>query len=220
MDTFRPIFDRLKNFKIEAILVVLSLVIVIISIFLYVIQTNSNETETNIFSTKSNSINEKPLSIFVDISGAVKKPDVYQFTANTRLHEVIKKAGGMTDEADKNYVARNFNLSRLITDQEKIYIPSVEEIINGVFLETKRTLDYSQPKIINSTEQTEINETNNELININSALVEELDTLPGVGKVTADKIIQNRPYESIEDLVTKKVVNKTVFEKIKEMITI
>jgi len=55
-------------------------------------------------------------------------------------------------------------------------------------------------------------------VNINSASVHELDGLPGIGEVTADKIINNRPYERIEALVEKKIVGQKVFEQIKEKI--
>jgi DNA uptake protein ComE-like DNA-binding protein len=56
------------------------------------------------------------------------------------------------------------------------------------------------------------------LVNINSASVGELDMLPGIGKATADKIIGNRPYGSIDELVGKKIVGEKVFEEIKEKI--
>jgi competence protein ComEA len=58
------------------------------------------------------------------------------------------------------------------------------------------------------------------LISINDSTIEELDQLPGIGQITANKIISNRPYTTIEDLLTKKVVNKGVFEKIKNLIEI
>ena len=62
--------------------------------------------------------------------------------------------------------------------------------------------------------------TQSTLININTASFEELDTLPGVGKVIGQKIINNRPYSSIEELQTKKIVNKSTYEKIKDLITV
>ena len=57
------------------------------------------------------------------------------------------------------------------------------------------------------------------IINLNTASAEELDTLPGVGAVTVNKIINGRPYSTIEDLLNKKIVNKGVFENIKGLIT-
>ena len=99
-------------------------------------------------------------------------------------------------------------MAKVVTDQEKIYIPSVWEVSNGYFSENQQTLDYVLP-------------TNNQtLININSAPIDELDTLPGVGKVTAQKIVDNRPFGALEELLDKKIVNKTVFENIKDLIII
>lgn len=60
---------------------------------------------------------------------------------------------------------------------------------------------------------------NTNLVSINSASESELDKLPGIGPVTAQKIITARPYSSLEDLLTKKVVSKSVWEKIKDLIT-
>jgi len=168
---------------------------------------------------------EKPLNeavnskkVFVDISGCVKNPGVYEASFGARLKDILNLAGGLSDEADKNFFQRNFNLARIVFDQEKIYVPSIWEIQNGIFVENPKTLDYSSPQNINLEEYTSPNV--NEKININQATVEELDTLPGVGKITAQKIISNRPYQTIEELLTKKVVNKSTFEKIKDLISL
>jgi competence protein ComEA len=57
-------------------------------------------------------------------------------------------------------------------------------------------------------------------VNINQATEEELDALPGVGPVTAQKIISNRPYQSVDDLVSKKAVGQSVFSKIKDQVRV
>ena len=121
-------------------------------------------------------------------------------------------AGGLTKNADNGFFNRNYNLSRILVDQEKIYVPSVWEVSNGYFIENKQTLNF-----ITAVEKAK---ANIEIININKGTIDELDTLPGIGKVTAEKIINNRPYSSIEELVSKKVVNKSVFEKIKNLISL
>ncbi|HEX7542687.1 MAG TPA: helix-hairpin-helix domain-containing protein, partial [Patescibacteria group bacterium] len=105
-------------------------------------------------------------------------------------------------------------------DQEKIYIPSIMEISDGIFIQNQRTLDYVSPVTgdVNITPTTKA-PTNNQLINLNSGTIEELDQLPGIGQVTANKIITNRPYSIIDELLTNKVVNKSVFEKIKSLVS-
>jgi len=155
----------------------------------------------------------------IDIAGAVNKPGVYEVTVGARLKDAINLAEGITTEAEINFFNRNFNLARYVTDQEKIYIPSLFEINNGLFVEASRTLDYINPaptshrsgeNLVGATTKT----------NINFASIDELDKLPGIGKITADKIIQNRPYKSIEELLTKKIVNKNVWEKIKNLVIV
>ncbi len=126
--------------------------------------------------------------IFVDIAGAVEKPDVYEVTAGSRLKDVLIMAGGLSAQADRHFFARYFNLSRIISDQEKIYIPSTFEIENGIFTEEQLTFENFPKNPLN-----EPIEEKSKKININTSTIEELNQLPGVGKATAQKIINNRP---------------------------
>ncbi len=214
---------RLKKYLAEIILLTVALVITITALFLYVnndkqavgVGLDRPSVEVPLISKIS------PSKIFVDVSGAVKKPNVYEISFGARLKDVVDKAGGLSEEADAVFFNRNFNLARIVTDQEKIYVPSIVEINSGIFIQNQRTLDYVSPVtgIINNTPTTDT-PTNNQLINLNSATIEELDQLPGVGQTIANKIITGRPYATLEELLTKKVVNKNVFEKIKNLISI
>jgi len=214
--SFLPFFKKIKKYKIEIFLIVTAFFIAIFSLILY--QKEKNEEKTEVVEEKSlnNLITEK--KIFVDLAGAVKNPGLYEATFGARLKHVLDLAGGLSEEADKFFFQRNFNLAKIVTDQEKIYVPATWEIQNGIFIENQRTLDYTQATSITWAENNLENSTNK--ININQATIEELDTLPGIGKVTAQKIISNRPYQSIEELLTKKVVNKSTFEKIKDLISL
>jgi len=219
--SFSPFFKktkRLKRYSVEIFLLATAFFTLLVSIFLY--QQNQNEKE-NVIITEESFENKKIFknqTIFVDIAGAVNKPNVYETSAGARLKDIFILAGGLSEEADKSFFQRNFNLARIVNDQEKIYVPSVWEINSGLIVENPRTLDYLSPQAIN---QPTTNEQNiSEKININQASVEELDTLPDVGQVTAQKIINNRPYQTLEELLTKKVVNKSLFEKIKDLITL
>lgn len=205
--SFSPFFEK---YKIEIILITLALIISGVSGFIFYQSYQPNENEE--ISIEQEPAVNKPTNIMVDLAGAVNQPGVYEVTSGARLKDAINWAAGLTDEADINFFNRNFNLARYLTDQEKIYIPSVSEIASGFFAETQRTLDYVSPANLASQGETL-------QVNINSATIDELDTLPGVGKVTAGKIIQNRPYKSIDELLTKKIVNKSVWEKIRSQIT-
>jgi len=201
--SFAPIIKRCRKYLIEIVLISLALIIAIVSLALYLKNSQNNEEDIDISSTRLRQDFGGQAKIYLDIAGAVNKPGLYQLASGSRLNDAIKIAGNLSDDADKDFFARNFNLARIVSDQEKIYVPSVWEIKNGYF------------SVINHAPT-----TTTDLININSAAIDELDTLPGVGQVTSQKIIENRPYQSIDELLNKKVINKSVFEKIKGLITV
>ncbi|MEK7633466.1 MAG: helix-hairpin-helix domain-containing protein [Patescibacteria group bacterium] len=221
--SFQPLLKRLKpkKYLLEIILLSVAIIITVTALVIYVKNGQNAEEE---IATSPNSFTRRsfseggPIKIFIDVSGAVKKPGLYQVIFGARIKEAIDKAGGLSDEADKNFFARNFNLARIVSDQEKIYVPSVWEVNNNIFMENSRTLDYVSPTTSTGIASNAPTDTNNQLININFATIEELDQLPGIGQITANKIIANRPYSTVDELLTKKVVNKGVFEKIKNLI--
>lgn len=153
-------------------------------------------------------------NVVVDVSGAVHKPFVYTFAPSARFIDAIHRAGGLTDEADKAFVARNINYARILTDQEKIYIPTLIDTASGIIGENKRVIEYIQPNTYSSGAN-EMNKTN-----INSASSLQLDQLPGVGKVQAEAIIKNKPYSSIEEIIDKGIVTKSTYEKIRDLISV
>ncbi|MBI5123227.1 helix-hairpin-helix domain-containing protein [Candidatus Roizmanbacteria bacterium] len=224
--SFAPLLKKSKKYLLEIVLLTVAVIITITALFLYV---NNDKQAVGVGldrpSTEVPQISSTaPSKIFVDVSGAVKKPNIYQIDFGARLKDAVDKAGGLSDEADTVFFNRNFNLARTVSDQEKIYVPSIVEINNGIFVQNQRTLDYVSPSTgdvnIAPTDVQTPNLGVSTKINLNSATIEELDQLPGVGQTTADKIIKNRPYASIEELLTKKVINKNVYEKIKGLISI
>ncbi len=144
-------------------------------------------------------------TVKVDVSGAVESPGVYTLSPESRIQDALLAAGGLSLIADREWVAKYLNLAQKALDGSKIYIPAKNEIkdINNTQNNTLGTTTVQKP-----------------LININTSSKAELDTLPGVGVVTAEKIITNRQYSDKQDLLTKKVVNKSTYEKIKDLITL
>lgn len=135
--------------------------------------------------------------IFIDIEGAVVSPGVYEASTSAHLADALILAGGLAENADRDWVARNLNLALKMTDGAKIYIPAKTEAESSK-LEVKTSI----------------------LLNINTANLSELDKLPGIGPVTAQKIIDNRPYSDTNELLNKKIVGQKVFEQIKDKITV
>lgn len=153
---------------------------------------------------------EKKKMIMVDIAGAVAKPGVYNLPSDSRVQDLILAAGGISPNADRQKVAQTLNLAAPLVDGAKLYIPIVGEQMVTSGGGSENSSAKSQSTLGSTTA----------LININTAEGSELEELPGVGEVTAGKIIENRPYASIEELLEKKVVGEATFEKIREQVSV
>ena len=143
--------------------------------------------------------------LVVDVAGAVEKPGVYSLRQNARVQDALIVAGGLSVDADRAWISRSLNMAAKVVDGGKLYIPKEGENIKS------STISVSSGSNMGSI--------GGALININEASSSELDKLPGVGAVTSQKIIDNRPYSSVDELLSKKVVGSKVFEQIKEKIT-
>jgi competence protein ComEA len=143
--------------------------------------------------------------IMVDVEGAVMRPGVYSLPDGSRVQDALIAAGGASGNADHAFIAKTLNLAQKLTDGMKLYIPAEGEI----------TTTQVSVGLISGSEKAQTG-----VVSINSATLSELDTLSGVGPVTAQKIIDNRPYGDVAELVSKKVVGQSVFEKIKTSISL
>jgi len=153
---------------------------------------------------KASEAEELGSKLVADVAGAVMKPGVYELKGNARVNEALIAAGGLGEEADREWVEKNLNLAAKVTDGQKIYIPSEGETEKVAPLQGKGT-----------TLMTRL-----DLVNINTASSAELDTLWGVGEATAKKIIDSRPYGAVEELLTKKAVKNNVYEAIKDSVSV
>lgn len=212
MDYIKENFTEiLAKYKHEAVLISISFVIASISLLLFLLnQSTSSGAPTIQISDNKSSKDSPSRQIYVDVSGAVNEPGVYPFNSGTRLIEVLKEANGLAKDADKIFFHRNFNMAREVKDGEKIYIPYKEETHNTP-LQANASSRNSFPAVLGESSK---------LLNINTATLEELDALSGIGNITAEKIVSNRPYNAIEELLTKKVLKKNVYEDHKDKFTL
>lgn len=211
---FEAVLAFLRTYLVETVLLVIAVCIGTASFLLYIVQNHSQGSATA--ETMQTITSSTEQTITVDIEGAVVASGVYELPVGSRIRDAVKAAGGMSEEADTGFYRRNFNQARYLNDQEKIYIPTVQEITGGLFAERKQLLDYLTPQEQHPSTTLE----NGTSVNVNSAESAELETLPGVGQATAAKIIKLRPYASLQDLVTRKAVSKNVFEQIKQFISL
>lgn len=125
------------------------------------------------------------------ISGEITNPGIYEITEDTRISQLIEKAGGLTSSADLVKVSKDINLAKKLSDEEMIIIPK-----------------------INSTSE------NNSRINLNTSTAKELEKLPGIGPVSAANLINIRPITSINDLTKIKGLSESKILEIKELISL
>ena len=219
----------LKNKKIIG-LVIITIIIFIVSIFLYK-QKSSNafkeEYMTEIFEEESNDnmeytetleedttiINEDSIDrnkIIVEIKGEVAKPDVYQLEEGSIIKDLIDMAGGVTEEAD---------LSR---------INWAEELLNHELIIIGNINDETESSVVQNNSTYSSNGNNSDkvstLININTADLEQLKEITGIGNIKAQSIIDYREanggFKSLEELKNVDGIGDKTFEKIKEQITL
>lgn len=155
--------------------------------------------------------------IYVDIKGMVAVPGVYEVDDTYRVNDVINIAGGLIEGADTSSI----NLAKIVYDEMTIIIYSSEEI-REKYKEEVCVCDCSyivNDACINSNDNTE-----NKLVNINTAREEELMNIPGIGEAKAMEIINYREvngnFNTIEDIMNVPGIGESLFEKIKVYITV
>lgn len=153
-------------------------------------------------------------TIMVFVCGEVNSPGVYEMDGDARVCDAILRAGDFTVDADTDYL----NQAAGLTDGQQLYVPSEEETKAGI----------SEGNIINSEGSGNIsgnaNSSGNGLVNINTASLQELKTLPGIGDVKAAAIIsyreQNNKFTSTEDIKQVDGIKSGLYDSIKDMITV
>ena len=161
----------------------------------------SEAVVTTVMAEKTEESTTLEAVIFVDIKGEVKKPGVYQMKVGDRVKDAIDAAGGLTAEADSQKV----NLAQRVEDQMVIVVPKVGEEAEAI------------PAGATSKEVSKEGK-----VNINTATVEELKTLKGVGEKKAEAIIEyrkkNGSFQTKEDLMKVRGIGKKLFESFQERI--
>lgn len=195
------VIEWIKQKKLETVLLLVGVILVGAGVFSF--KSGITEPQVKILGSEEAKEDNRQ-RLVVDVGGAVAAPGVYELWEGARVEEAIASAGGWSGDVDTDWVDRYLNRSRKLMDGEKIYIPRI-----------------TSTQIPNPNSQANSNiQIQNSKININTAGTGELDTLPGIGPVTAGKIIAGRPYSTTEELVTKKVVTNKVWEQIKDLVSV
>ncbi|MBQ8892640.1 MAG: helix-hairpin-helix domain-containing protein [Bacilli bacterium] len=249
-NTFKLFIETNRN---KLIIVLITIVIVFVStiMFLNIDRKVNMKTESKTFSNlnlKEDTISNQDEKVddvkeyyFVDIKGEVISPGVYSLEKGKRVVDAINKAGGLTEKADTTFINQSIKLS----DQMVIVIYSKddtsnldsfkEELVqkdelynqdlkNDAYIYNTETVIIPDIENKNTTSNTNDGISQNNKININSASCDMLMTLPKIGSVKANAIINyrdaNGKFNSIEEIKQVKGIGESLFDSIKDYITI
>ena len=229
--------DRLNSFKLfldnhknKIIFLSILLVLLTVSVCMFLNLSKFKQEEQVVFSDSKDLIDkieekkENDECYFVDVKGAVNNPGVYCLSKDKRVVDAINVAGGLTSNADTSLL----NLSMSLEDEMIIRVYYKDEVINS---NEEKDLNINSESKINKNPITKKEEVKNEItsneskkININTSSKSELMTLSKIGEVKANQIIEYRNthgmFKTIEDIKNVKGIGDSLFETIKNNITI
>ena len=202
---------KIKDLDIKSKIVVgVIIALMLLTVVMYVVKSNDNNVEE--IEAKNEEILEEVKEknqIIVHVTGQVKNSGVVSLEEGARVVDAIYSAGGETVDADLN----KLNLAYILNDGDKIYVPKKEDS------QTEYITSGAGENVSSYTTQS----SDSKIININTATVDELATLPGIGKAIAERIVayrmQNGKFENIEDIKNVTGIGDSKFNNIKDEIT-
>ena len=196
----------LSNFKIPLLILLSGLIVTACGVIYFKSGLSTPSTKVEILSaTTSAQIADGEIT--VEIAGEVISPGVYKLVNGSRIDDLLVMAGGFSKNADRVWTDKYLNRAAKLTDGQKLYIPQSGE------LSAKSGGGYQSGS-------TGISSDSSSPININTASAKELDSLPGIGPTYAQNIIEHRPYSTLEELVSKGAIKQSLYDKIKNSISI
>lgn len=182
---------------------------------------SSLDAEEVVLPIKEEKIKDKEvnneLKKYVDIKGAILNPGVYELEINTRVIDIINKAGGLLENAN----TKNINLAYSLNDQDVIIIPTFEEVEKEIIPSLDNDATIKKENNINNKNNSNQEDNSNEdiIFDLNTCTLEELANVPGIGNKKAEEIIKyrdtNNGFKNVEELKEINGIGDKTFEKIK-----
>ena len=156
--------------------------------------------------TAAPSATPTPGPLRIDVAGAVASPGIYTVPRGSLVADAVAAAGGPAADADLDRI----NKAMPLQDNMQVYVPRVAQPIPAV-------INPPAPQAPARPGQMAVP---GKPVNLNTASLDELDTLPGVGPATAQWIVEGRPYGAIEDLMRVKGIGQATFDKLNDLVTV
>lgn len=193
------------KYRYPILIILLGLILTAFGVLFYKKDVLAPQTKVEVLNAIA--VSQTGMDITTEIAGSVVRPGVYKMPSGSRIDDLLILSGGFSGDADRTWTEKYLNRAGVLTDGQKIYIPHSGEIsaksgggdqtVSGVF-----------------------SSDSNDLISINNATLKELDALPGIGPTYGQNIIEHRPYSTLEELVSKGAIKQSLYDKIKDKITI
>jgi len=229
--------ENLNKTQKIVLYIIAGILIVLVIIYVFTKDSTIYSNYNNLYpaeneSLEVNAVKEEKNTIFVYVAGEVNNPSVVELEEGARVVDAIEKAGGLTDSGE----IENLNLAYKLNDGEKLYIPSLDEVVESK--EEDTVIPYISSGIENNnaaeigtntstssqTSQTSSASGNSGLVNINKCTQTELETLDGIGPSTAKKILdyreENGEFKSIEDVKNVSGIGDAKYNAIKDSICV
>lgn len=221
--------EKISYYK-KYLILASSLVLFAVAGIGYFMLNNNDSVITEVLAettSTTSAVKEESTKLYFDIKGSVKKPGVYEFIQGDKIIDAINKAGGLT----KNATTNNLNLSKKLTNEMVIYVFSKNELTTTKAYEQISNASECKCETIeinNCVDKNTTNESNKDTvpakININTDNKEKLMTISGIGSSKADAIIEYRTkngnFKTTEDIMNVSGISKTIYDKIKDIITV
>ena len=199
--------NKINKHKTPLFLLLLALLFLLLGLVLFYSGGDNSDGKIEIISESMN----KEDNLLVEISGAVKNPGVYEMNEGDRVNDLLIVAGGLSEDADLNWTEKMLNRAEKLSDEQKVYIPRKNEQSN--VLSASNRGGYQNTSSINSV-------MGEGLANVNTASASVLESLWGIGPVTAQNIIEQRPYSNVEELLSRKILKTNVYDRNKNLLTV